>query len=62
LARFVTDLDDGTFALFVEAERRIGDRWKIEEEARFLVNVDPANAVAPFKRDSFFNFQASGFF
>jgi len=61
LARFVTDLDDGTFSLFVEGERHIGDRWKIETEAHFLVNVDPANALAPFKRDSFFNFQVSRF-
>ena len=62
MARFVTDLDDGTFPLFVEAERRIGDRWKIEAKAHFLVNVDPANALAPSKRDSFFNFRVSQFF
>ena len=62
LAGIVVDMDDGTSSLFVEAERRIGDSWKVEAEARFLVNVDPANAFAPFKRDSFFNFRVSRFF
>ena len=62
LAGIVADMDDGTSSLFVEAERRIGDSWKVEAEARFLVNVDPANAFAPFKRDSFFNFRVSRFF
>ena len=55
-------MDDGTFSIFVEGERHIGDRWKIEAEARFLLNVDPAKALAPFKWDSFFNFRVSRFF
>ena len=62
MARFVTDLDRSTFPLFVEDECHIGGRWKIEAEARFLLNVDPAKALAPFKWDSFFNFRVSRFF
>jgi hypothetical protein len=35
LAGIVADTDDGTSSLFVEAERCIGDSWKVEAEARF---------------------------
>ena len=58
----VIDVEDGTVSAFVEAERRIGDTWKIEAEARFLVNTDRSNTLAPFKRDSFVNFRLSRYF
>ncbi len=58
----VIDVEDGTISLFVEAERRIGDTWKIETEARFLVNTDRRNTLAPFERDSFVNLRLSRFF
>ena len=56
------DVEDGTISLFVEAERRLGDTWKIEAEARFLVNTDRRNALAPFERDSFVNLRLSRYF
>ena len=56
------DLTDGTVSLFVEAERRIGDTWKIETEARFLVNTDRRNTLAPFERDSFVNLRLARYF
>lgn len=62
LAGAVIDAEDGTLSFFLEAERRIGDSWKIEAEARLLGNVDDKNALAPFKRDSFFNLRLSRFF
>ncbi len=58
----VIDVEDGTVSLFVEAERRIGDTWKIETEARFLVNTDRRNALAPFERDSFVNLRLLRYF
>ena len=58
----VIDVEDGTVSLFVEAERRIGDTWKIEAEARFLVNTDRRNTLAPFERDSFVNLRLSRYF
>ena len=58
----IIDAEDGTLSFFVEAERRIGDRWKIEAEARLLGNVGDKNVLAPFKRDSFLNLRLSRFF
>jgi len=62
LAGTIIDLEDGTMSFLVEAERRIGDSWKVEAEARLLANVDNANAFAAFKRDSFVNIRLSRFF
>ncbi len=62
LAGAVIDAEDGTLSFFLEAERRIGDSWKIEAEARLLGNVDDKNVLAPFKRDSFLNLRLSRFF
>ncbi len=62
LAGAVIDAEDGTLSFFLEAERRLGDSWKIEAEARILGNVDDKNVLAPFKRDSFLNVRLSRFF
>lgn len=58
----VIDVEDGSLSFFIEAERRLGDSWKIEAEARLLGNIDEQNTLAPFKRDSFFNLRLSRFF
>ena len=58
----VIDADDGTLSFFIDAERRIGDSWKIEAEARLFGNVGDENVLALFKRDSFVNFRLSKFF
>jgi hypothetical protein len=58
----IIDSEDGTVSFLLEAERRIGDSWKIAAEARLLGNVDDKNTLAPFKRDSFLNFRLSRFF
>lgn len=62
LAGTIVDLEDGTMSFLIEAERRIGDNWKIEAEARILANVDSTNAVAAFKRDSFINLRVARHF
>lgn len=62
LAGTLIDLEDGLMSSLIEAERQIGDRWKVEAEARLLVNVDGTNAFAAFKRDSFVNIRVSRFF
>lgn len=62
LAGTIIDAEDGTMSFFVEAERRIGDSWKIEAEARILANVDDTNTFAAFKRDSFVNLRLSKYF
>lgn len=58
----IVDVEDGTMSFLIEAERRIGDSWKIEAEARILANVDTANAFAAFRRDSFVNVRLSRYF
>ena len=62
LAGTLIDLEDGLMPFLIEAERRIGDRLKMEAEARLLANVDGTNAFAAFKRDSFVNIRVSRFF
>ena len=57
-----SDADIGVLSFFIEAERRIGDSWKIEAEARLFGNVGDENVLAPFKRDSFVNFRLLKFF
>ena len=62
LAGGVIDVEDASVSLFVEAKQRIGDAWKVEAEARFLVNTDRRNTLAPFERDSFVNLRLSRYF
>ena len=62
LAGTLIDHEDGLMPFLIEAERRIGDRWKMEAEAQLLANVDGTNAFAAFKRNSFVNIQVSRFF
>ena len=46
--------DNGTFAI-LEAERRLGDAWKFELEARWFLDVEPADPfLGGFRNDSFF--------
>ncbi len=52
LAGFVTDLKDGSTSGLVEAERRLGQNWTGELEARFFVGVDDRNILSAFSQDS----------
>ena len=47
----VIDVEDGSTAVFVEAERRLGADYFIELEGRFTTNVDPLNALSAFDSD-----------
>lgn len=53
LAGAVVDNEDGSALLSFEAERRIGDAWKVEAVARLFVNVDEKNAAYGLRRDGF---------
>ncbi len=52
LAGAIVDLNDGSKFLSVEAERRLGERWKLELEARVLTDVAPHNTLGAFRNDS----------
>ena len=62
LAGAVVDLEDGTVAARVEAERRLTDRLRLEVESRLFSNTDPGNLLHAFRRDSFVAARLSLFF
>ena len=54
LAGAIFDPADSTAAILVEAERRLGDHWKIELEARiFAGSTEESAALRDFAHDSF---------
>lgn len=59
LAGAITDVDDGTTFGVVEAERRLSDRFALELEGRFFADVDPADPLVAFERDSFVTLRLS---
>jgi len=58
----VVDVQDGTTALFFEAERRLGDSWKLELEVRAFLGVDDGNVTRNFENDDFALLRLSYFF
>ena len=62
LAGLVTDVDDGPTSLRLEAQRRLGDGWKIEFEAQAFFEDDPTSTAAAFQNDSFITARLSLFF
>ncbi len=55
----IIDWEDQSTALFVEAERRLGQQWKLEIESRAFVNVNRASRLDSFRRDSFITVRLS---
>ncbi len=53
LAGGIVDLDDKTTAVRVEAQRRLGQSWKLEVEVQFLINEDESNLSSGFASDDF---------
>ena len=58
----VVDVEDGTVAARIEGERRLTNRLKLELESRLFVNVDPGNALAFLRNDSFVTLRVGFFF
>jgi hypothetical protein len=58
----VIDRDTQATVLFVEAERRIGDSWKVELEGRFLLNMPDDDPQAGIRDDDFVTLRLSWFF
>ncbi|MEN8265258.1 MAG: hypothetical protein ABFR82_17565, partial [Nitrospirota bacterium] len=57
----IIDLENSSTTLRLEAERRIGDRWKIEFESQWFLNIDDTDPLSSFKEDSFFTLRLSRF-
>ncbi|MGF1461790.1 MAG: hypothetical protein ACFB2Z_01220 [Maricaulaceae bacterium] len=62
LAGSVTDLENGSTGIFVEAERRIAENWFIELESRLFIQVDPTDGAALFQDDDVLQLRLTRFF
>jgi hypothetical protein len=62
LGGMVIDIEDGPAALRFEAERRIGDTWKVELIGQAYLEDDPANPASVLDRDHFVTMRISKFF
>ncbi len=56
------DADDQSMGIFIEAERRLGQNWTAELEARLFLNVDPDNLLDAFRDDDFLTFRLTRYF
>ena len=62
LAGTVIDLDDGTTSIRVEAERRLGDVWKLGVEIQFVAHAAADNLLATLDQDDFILVRLSWFY
>ncbi|TCK18782.1 hypothetical protein DFR30_2066 [Thiogranum longum] len=62
LAGVIVDRNDRAYQLSVEAERRLGDRWKLELESRWFLNTRKSPVLSAFKQDSHVTFRLSRYF
>ena len=53
VASMLGDVDRSTRALAVALERRIADRWSVNIESIYLLNIDRAEIHYEIRRDSF---------
>jgi len=58
----VVDFETGELFAFLEAERRVGNRWRVELEGRWLANTDPESLTHTIRRDNFVTVRLSRFF
>lgn len=62
LAGAAMDVDDQSMGMFIEAQRRLGQSWTAELEARLFLNVDPNNLLDAFRDDDFLTFRLTRYF
>ena len=62
LAGIIRDVEGDATAVNVEASRRIGERWKVEIEARAWTGVDPGDPFFALRRDDYVQLTLSRFF
>jgi len=62
LAGMIVDVETGASFLSVEAERRIGDNWKIELEARFSLFIPDNDVAAGFRKDDLITLRLNRYF
>ena len=62
LAGAIVDRTSQATLFFVEAERRLGDSWKIELESRFFLNVPGGDPLAGIRDDDVVTLRLTKFF
>jgi hypothetical protein len=62
LAGIIVDRKDRGYQLSVEAERRLGDRWKLELESRWFRNTNNNRVLAAFRQDSHVTLRLARYF
>lgn len=58
----VVDVQDQSTGLFIEAERRIGNSWKLEVESRWFFNVATDNTLQPVEDDDYLTLRIRRYF
>jgi hypothetical protein len=58
----VFDRRSGAAIVFMEAERRLGDSWRIGLESRLFFDVPDDDPLAGIRNDSFVTLRLSRFF
>jgi hypothetical protein len=62
LAGLIVDLDHGDRFYNLEAERRLGDAWKLSLEARIFTHIHPANPLYDIRKDDYAQLNVEWFF
>ena len=62
LAGVIADVEGDATTLSLEASRRIGERWKVELEARAWIGVEDGDPMFPLHRDDYVQLTLSRFF
>ena len=62
LAGIIRDVEGDATAVNVEASRRIGERWKVELEARAWTGIDRRDPFFPLRRDDYVQLTLSRYF
>ncbi len=58
----VVDFETGELFAFLEAQRRLANRWLAEFEGRWLANTDPGSFTHTLRNDNFVTLRVSRFF
>lgn len=53
LAGVITDVEDGSTSVRIEAERRLGDSWKVELEGQLFETSQSSNPIYTLRQDDF---------
>ena len=58
----IVDYKSGEVLAFLELQRRFGDRWIAEVEARWLLNTNPSALLHGLRQDDFLTIRLSRYF